>query len=242
MKLTVFGNNATCPEAGGACSSFLLEADDKKILLDLGCGSLAKAREKIDLTTLDAIIISHLHFDHFGDLFCAKYHLETRKAYGEKIVPIMLLAPQLPEWAKKELDTNGVFDIHVLKDGSTFFIDAIKVDFARVVHSVEGYGVRVNFAGKVLAYSGDSAICDSLNFLAASADAFLCEATFFGNNSVEAKQHLSAQNAAKLSIQAGCKQLLLTHYHSEQKEEIYKEAAKYFEKVVLTKIGETYYF
>ena len=42
MELTVFGNNATCPEAGGACACYLVEAAGKKILLD-GLESLTAA-------------------------------------------------------------------------------------------------------------------------------------------------------------------------------------------------------
>ena len=41
MRMTVYGNNATCPEADGACSCFLIEADGGRILLDMGNGSLA---------------------------------------------------------------------------------------------------------------------------------------------------------------------------------------------------------
>ena len=93
MKLTVFGNNATCPEADGACSCYLLQTKGKRILLDMGNGSAAKLQKHLPLTQLDAIIISHLHFDHFGDLFCAKYALETKRAYGENLKPIPLPPP-----------------------------------------------------------------------------------------------------------------------------------------------------
>lgn len=79
------GNNATCPEADGACSCFLIEAEGRRILLDMGNGSLAKLQKDVDLAALDLIAISHLHFDHFGDLFCAKYQLESRRACGEAI-------------------------------------------------------------------------------------------------------------------------------------------------------------
>ena len=101
MKLTVFGNNATCPEADGACSCYLLQTKGKRILLDMGNGSAAKLQKHLPLTQLDAIIISHLHFDHFGDLFCAKYALETKRAYGENLKPIPLFIPALPQWASE---------------------------------------------------------------------------------------------------------------------------------------------
>ena len=240
MKLTVFGNNATCPEADGACSSFLVEAGPKKILLDMGNGSLAKIRQKVDLADLDIIIISHLHFDHFGDLFCAKYHLETRKAYGEEIHRILLLIPKLPDWAASELSNNDVFEIHTISDRYSFVFDTVEINFTELVHLIESYGVRIQAEGKTLAYSGDTGICDAVNTVAANADVFLCEATFCSKSSAEEKHHLSAKTAATVAFDTGVKKLLLTHFHSNQCEMIYGEAHKYFNNVTLTEIGKVY--
>ena len=240
MKLTVFGNNATCPEANGACSSFLVEAEGKKILLDMGNGSLAKIRQNVDLADLDMIVISHLHFDHYGDLFCAKYHLETRKAYGEEIQKIPLLIPKLPDWAAAELFTNDVFDIHIISDGALFEFDALEISFIELVHLVESYGVRIRGDGKILAYSGDTGVCDALSRVAENADIFLCESTFCGGFSAEQTHHLSANTAAKIAATTGVQKLLLTHFHSKQREHAYMEAHRCFSNVTLTKIGETY--
>ena len=66
----------------------------------MGNGSLAKLQKDVDLAALDLIAISHLHFDHFGDLFCAKYQLESRRACGEAIPRIPLLTPRLAAWAR----------------------------------------------------------------------------------------------------------------------------------------------
>ena len=214
MKLTVFGNNATCPEADGACSSFLVEAEGKKILLDMGNGSLAKIRQNVDLADLDMIVISHLHFDHYGDLFCAKYHLETRKAYGEEIQKIPLLIPKLPDWAAAELFTNDVFDIHIISDGALFEFDALEISFIELVHLVESYGVRIRGDGKILAYSGDTGVCDALSRVAENADIFLCESTFCGGFSAEQTHHLSANTAAKIAATTGVQKLLLTHFRT----------------------------
>ena len=241
MKLTVFGNNATCPEADGACSSFLVEAEGKKILLDMGNGSLAKIRQNVDLADLDMIVISHLHFDHYGDLFCAKYHLETRKAYGEEIQKIPLLIPKLPDWAAAELFTNDVFDIHIISDGALFKFDKLEISFVELVHLIESYGVRIRGDGKILAYSGDTGICDALDTVAVNADMFLCEATFCSGSSAEEKHHLSAKTAAMKATAVGAKRLLLTHFHSEQQERIYEEACQYCTNVEATHIGETYF-
>ncbi|MEI3014382.1 MAG: MBL fold metallo-hydrolase [Ruthenibacterium lactatiformans] len=153
MRMTVYGNNATCPEADGACSCFLIEADGGRILLDMGNGSLAKLQKDVDLAALDLIVISHLHFDHFGDLFCAKYQLESRRACGEAIPRIPLLTPRLPAWARAEPCTNDVFEPHVIEDGLRFRMGDAALEFIGTVHLVESYGVRLEAEGRTLAYS-----------------------------------------------------------------------------------------
>lgn len=131
MKVTVYGNNATCPEADGACACYLVEACGRRILLDMGNGSLTKLQRDVDIAALDGIVISHLHFDHFGDLFCAKYQLETRRAFGEHIPAIQLYAPLLPEWAAAELLSNGVFDYHAISDGAEADLGEVQLCFFR---------------------------------------------------------------------------------------------------------------
>ena len=169
MRMTVYGNNATCPEADGACSCFLIEAEGRRILLDMGNGSLAKLQKDVDLAALDLIAISHLHFDHFGDLFCAKYQLESRRACGEAIPRIPLLTPRLPAWARAELCTNDVFEPHVIEDGLRFRMGDVALEFIGTVHLVESYGVRLKAEGRTLAYSGDAGVCPQLARVAARA-------------------------------------------------------------------------
>ena len=236
MKLTVFGNNATCPEADGACSCYLLQTKGKRILLDMGNGSAAKLQKHLPLTQLDAIIISHLHFDHFGDLFCAKYALETKRAYGENLKPIPLFIPALPQWASEELCTNDVFQIHTIKDGAAYDFDEVHFTFFAVKHLIESYGVRISAEGKTFAYSGDTGVCEGLYKVASGADAFLCESTFCAGES----HHLSAHTAAQTAKDAGVKQLFMTHYHSEQSQALLQEARQVFPDAVLTQIESAY--
>lgn len=239
MKLTVFGNNATCPEAGGACSCFLLEADGKRILLDMGCGSLPRLQCQVDLAELDLIVISHLHFDHFGDLFCAKYQLETRAARGERLRPIALCSPALPGWAADELLTGGVFSHAVIADGGKYRLGSVELTFFRVPHLVESYAVRLCAEGKTLAYSGDSAACDALTRAARGADCFLCEASLVDGQQTEAGHHLLAQQAGRIAAEAGVGRLLLTHFHPADSPQVLAQADKQFPTARLTRIGES---
>ena len=153
MYLTVFGNNASFPRAYGACACYLVEACGKKVLLDMGSGSLSQLQRTEDLAALDMIVVSHLHFDHMGDLFCAKYQLETRRAWGETVPKIPLLAPPMPQWARQELGAGEVFDICEVGDGACFTLGGIRLTFIRLEHLVESYGLRLCTGQKTLAYA-----------------------------------------------------------------------------------------
>lgn len=240
MKITVYGNNATCPEADGACACYLVETGEKRILLDMGNGSLTKLQKDLDIATLDCIVVSHLHFDHFGDLFCAKYQLETRCASGEHISPILLLAPSLPEWAAAELLSNDVFEYRVISDGMEAQMGAVQLRFFEMIHLVESYGLQITAEDRMMAYSGDTGRCRQLENLAFGADALLCEATFLAADSVEEGHHLSARSAGCCAAENGVGRLLLTHFHGKQGRDILEEAKKEFHLAQLTKIGETY--
>ena len=223
MRMTVYGNNATCPEADGACSCFLIEAEGRRILLDMGNGSLAKLQKDVDLAALDLIAIS-----------------ESRRACGEAIPRIPLLTPRLPAWARAELCTNDVFEPHVIEDGLRFRMGDAALEFIGTVHLVESYGVRLEAEGRTLAYSGDAGACPQLARVAAGADLFLCEATLTQGPCAEEGHHLRAATAGRLAAENGAKRLLLTHYHTPLAQTVLREARAYFERTEQTAIGKTW--
>ena len=78
MKLTILGNNGPYPCAGGACSGYLLSSDSgrTKLLIDCGTGTLANLSKHLAWDALDAVILSHLHFDHMSDMLPMQYALQ----------------------------------------------------------------------------------------------------------------------------------------------------------------------
>ena len=105
MKLTVLGNTGPYPKAGGACSGYLLENGDAKVVLDMGNGTLANLRTICDIEDITAVICSHLHPDHVSDLFVLRYALEMRG------MTIPLYAPDSPDKEFDRLAYKNVFDI-----------------------------------------------------------------------------------------------------------------------------------
>ena len=75
MRVTVLGKSPSWQDAGGACSGYLIEEGDTAVLLDCGNGVFCKLRRYRDYVAVDAVVLSHLHADHFLDLVPFSYAL-----------------------------------------------------------------------------------------------------------------------------------------------------------------------
>ncbi|MER8044270.1 MBL fold metallo-hydrolase [Streptomyces sp. NPDC094032] len=217
MKLTVVGCSGSFPSADSACSSYLVEADGFRLLLDMGNGALGELQRHIGLYDLDAIFLSHLHADHCIDMcvyFVARYYRHE----GGRCEAIPVYAP---EGAEQRLTTayadapsptamSEVFDFRTLKSAS-FEIGPFSVRTEKVCHPVEAYAIRIEHGGRVLTYSGDTGECDALDELARGADLFLCEASFtYGKEDIPAL-HLNGREAGAQATRADAGRLVLTH-------------------------------
>ena len=80
VRVTVLGKSPGWQDAGGACSGYLVEEDGVRVLLDCGNGVFAKLRRHVDYADVDAVVLSHLHADHFLDLVPFSYALRYAPA------------------------------------------------------------------------------------------------------------------------------------------------------------------
>lgn len=104
-------------------------------------------------------------------------------------------------------------DVYIFVDlrAGTVRIGPFVVTAERVNHPVETYGVRVEHAGRVLAYSADSAPCEALARLAQNADLFLCEASYVHGEQNPPDLHLTGREAGEVAAKANVSRLVLTH-------------------------------
>src|SRR4051812_44499073 len=84
VDVTVLGKSPSWQDADGACSGYLVEDEGVRLLLDCGNGVFAKLRGRRDYDAVDAVLISHLHADHFLDLVPYSYAL----TYGPRQQPV----------------------------------------------------------------------------------------------------------------------------------------------------------
>src|SRR5690606_6965560 len=73
LRLTIVGSAGTNPSAERVCSCYLVEADGFRLVLDLGHGALHRLQQVIDVAEIDALLLSHLHADHFADIYGLNY-------------------------------------------------------------------------------------------------------------------------------------------------------------------------
>src|SRR3954469_13177917 len=76
LTLDVLGAGpAWSDRPGSSGASYLIRLDDTAVLLDLGQGSFPRLAATTDPAALDAVLISHLHPDHFIDLVPLRHFL-----------------------------------------------------------------------------------------------------------------------------------------------------------------------
>ncbi|BCB84934.1 MBL fold metallo-hydrolase [Phytohabitans suffuscus] len=214
MRLTVLGCAGSFPGPESACSAYLVEEDDFRLLVDFGSGSLTALQRYAGLHAVDAILLTHLHCDHMLD--ACTYVVVRRYDPSGPLPPIPVYAPAgAPDriaaaYSQEEGPVDDVYTFYGLQPG-TFPIGPFTVTVDRVNHPVETYGVRLESKGRVLAYSSDTAPCDALLRLALGADLFLCEASYLDGMDNPPDLHLTGREAGEVASKAGVGQLLLTH-------------------------------
>jgi ribonuclease BN (tRNA processing enzyme) len=215
MRLTVLGCAGSFPGPDSACSAYLVEAEGFALMLDFGTGSLSALQRFGDLRHVDAILLSHLHCDHMLD--ACSYVVVRRWAPDGPYPRIPVYAPNGVQerlaaayGSVDEGPLDDVYSFHTLRPG-TFMIGPFTVTVDRVNHPVETFGVRLEHAGKVLAYSADTGICEAVVRLAQHADLFLCEASYLDGEDNPPDLHLTGREAGEVAAKAGVGHLLLTH-------------------------------
>ncbi|MGW8379998.1 MBL fold metallo-hydrolase [Streptomyces sp. ODS28] len=220
MKLTVVGCSGSFPSADSACSSYLVEADGHRLLLDMGNGALGELQRHCGLYDLDAIALSHLHADHCIDM-CAYWVARYYRFEGGRCAPIPVHGPAGTEErlvaAYGDLPSDKamseVFDFRTLGAGASFELGPLSVRAEPVAHPVEAYAFRIEHreSGRTLVYSGDTGPCEELGELARGADLFLCEASFTHGKEDIPDLHLNGLEAGECAQEAGAGRLVLTH-------------------------------
>ncbi len=213
MRLTVLGGCGAWPEAGSACSGFLIEHDGFRLLADCGYATVPQLLRHIRAEEVDAVFVSHGHPDHCADL---NPLLRARVPGGSQSAALPVYAPPNALDAVLALDSSrmlgGGFRLHDLDVGGVFEIGPFRCETRLLPHWVPNAGLRLAADGLRIAYTGDSGPSAEVVALAREADLLIADATFAAAVPEDSREYLtSAGQAARQAADAGSGRLLLTH-------------------------------
>ena len=238
MRLTVLGKSPAWQDAGGACSGYLVEDEDTAVLLDCGNGVFSKLRRFRDYVAVDAVVVSHLHADHFLDLVPFAYAL----LYAPRQQPVPVDrwpgtdAPARPvlhappgataafdqvtgAWGAPGL-LGRAFEIREYAVDETLEVGTLRVRFRPVPHFAPTNAIEVSAAGRPgrIVYGSDHRPSDELVDFARGADALLIESTLPRPERDGDRGHLTPREAGEHGAAAGVARLVLMHVSDEMDE------------------------
>ena len=241
MKVTILGSGAALLDPERGHTSIAVQIREKTYLLDCGTGATRKMiGEYIDPLSVEALFITHLHFDHIADLpvFVIGSWMSDRQTapviYGPEGTKDFV--GHLFEGAAFDADIRARAqypqrqanlvalrpDIRLMKTGVIFEDDRLKVTAGLVNHMPEDicecYGLRLESEGKVVTFSGDTSAVPAMQELAKDADLLIHEATFpeaalefRAKSGIGTYSHTSPRELGQIARDAGVKALIATH-------------------------------
>jgi len=234
LRITVLGKSPSWQDAGGACSGYLIEHGDAAVVVDCGNGVFSKLRRFRDYVSVDAVVLSHLHADHFLDLVPFAYALTY--APRQQPVPVdrwpgtdhparpVLFAPHgarevfrrvVGAWGNEDLIENA-FDLRPYAPGDELDAAGLRVRTHAVPHFVATNALDVTADdGGRLTYGADSAPTEELCAFAHRTDLLLIEATLPRPERDGQRGHLTPAEAGEHGRRAGAARLVLTHISDE---------------------------
>jgi ribonuclease BN (tRNA processing enzyme) len=197
-------------------SCILIETRDQRLLLDCGMTALTSlGRRGLDPSQIDAIVISHLHGDHFGGVPLLLLDASLRG----RPMPLTIAGPaDTRRRVQQSLEVHGWRSAFMM-EAATFVelvpgvsrrLAGCDVTAFEVPHNLATAptGIRLVTDGAVIGYSGDAGWSDALVDIAHEADLFICGVWSFDTPD---PTFIDLQTLLAQYGRLGCKRIILTH-------------------------------
>jgi ribonuclease BN (tRNA processing enzyme) len=182
-------------------------------------------RRHVRAEGMGAIVISHMHPDHFLDLIPMRYALRYGPRTNDRRVPVYL-PPGGEQMLRKMVDAfdsescedylSDVYDLTTYDPTAQLRLGDATLTFAPTAHYIPTFAIRYEADGASLTFSADTGPEPRVSALARASDIFLCEATLLpGEVETNGRGHSSAREAGTMARNAGARKLILTHYGSQ---------------------------
>jgi ribonuclease BN (tRNA processing enzyme) len=223
LRVTFLGSGDAFGSGGRMNACILVEAEETRFLLDFGASSLiAMRRHGVDPNEIDAILISHLHGDHFGGI---PFLVLDSQFVTKRTDPLTVAGP--PGTRNRIEQAMEVFypgsshrdhgfdlDTVEMEPGEARRLGSIAVTPYLVSHpsGAPPLALRIEVDGRVIAYTGDTEWTASLVEAGRGADLLIAEAYFYDR---EVAHHLDYRTLASHLDEIAPKRLVITHMSDE---------------------------
>lgn len=245
ITLTVLGSGVLAMTKERNPSGFILEADNKKILLDAGHGVIRRMVDfGFNYQDIDLVFISHFHTDHFGDAFNMVHSRWVDDNYaGKTNKPLLFLGP---EGIKKRfslwrrifwVEPNESYPVEFKEGSFKHKLGNIEIETFPVYHVkwFRSVGVVIKYNGKKIVYTGDVGSDQDFKQLVEKckgADLVVTEASY----EKPTPNHYTIGQIQQLIQAAGIKKVLAVHIRP-QNLDIVKKTCKREKKLIMGKDG-----
>jgi len=216
MKVTLLGTGTSYPDPARVQSGILIELDGESILFDIGPGVYQRLIQRgLDLKSISTIFISHFHIDHCSDflMLCQNLwlagHDKPLNVYGP---------PAIKQWYRGLFDIAFTYardrlmiNIGVLKEHEAVQVGEATVSNVPTVHgTTDTRALRIEWKGRSLVYSSDTAPCRDVIELAKGADVLIHECNWLDGPNPEGV-HTTPSQLAEIVEEVAPKKVILTH-------------------------------
>jgi len=228
MEIALTGTGSILTKYLSACALV-----DGKIMVDCPNGVIKTMRRNgVHIPDIDICLITHFHADHIFDL---PFLLVEQSATAREKDFVMIGPKGLYKRAKElfelglshkwpEIERNAKLKVVEVKDGDTFSADGYLIETYSVVHAedYDAYGYIINQNGKKAGFTGDSALCDSVEKIVADSDI-----TFADMSRIkDSKTHMGMGNFEYLMNKYPSSKIVPTHMTDEAREAFSKKHFK----------------
>jgi ribonuclease BN (tRNA processing enzyme) len=186
MRLTIVGSGDAFGSGGRFNTCFWVETSKATLMLDCGASSpVALKRCGLEFGRVDAVILSHLHGDHFGGL---GFLLIDEQLLQKRTRPLLIAGPPttrsrleaaLEVFFPKATSNQWRFPLEIMEiePGRPVEVLGHNVLTTEVVHrsGAPSTALRVSDGQKIIAYSGDTEWTEALLPVADGADLLIIE-------------------------------------------------------------------